>query len=51
MTNTLIINQITKEYFFCHVLHFCTLKRKMLNQPMELNAIATKVLSQIFLVV
>jgi hypothetical protein len=44
MTNTLVINQVAKENFSCNVLHFGTLKQKMLNQPMELNVIATKVL-------
>jgi hypothetical protein len=41
MTNTLIINQVTKDKFFCNVLHFRTLKQ-MLNQPIKLNAVAIK---------
>jgi len=48
MTNTLVINQVTKDNFFSNVLHFRTLKRKMLNQPMELNVIVTKVLLRFF---
>jgi hypothetical protein len=48
MTNTLVINKVAKNNFSCNVLCFHNLKHNMLNQLMELNAFATKVLFQFF---